>query len=93
MSSRRDFYAVEMQSRDGVRLECDVDGWRVLNIRQLGAGQRTAALALLARAEIAAPRDPQVPFDSATFLEGCERAAGKLRLRITHRRWKQIERR
>ena len=78
---------MEFLSRDGVRLELDGKGWRILNPRQLGEKQLAQARALMERAEACLP--PQEPdAEPPTLAELGDHAAKQLDLRINHRRFR-----
>lgn len=93
MAATRLIHTVEFLAPDGSKFELDQDGWRVLQVRQMGEPQRLAALALLARLEALAPYPPPEPRPFAALIEDAERVAARLGLRITHRRAKSLKRR
>ena len=93
MSDPRLIHTVEFLGSDGTKFELTQDGWRVMNARQMGETQRLAALALLARLETLAPYPPPEPKPFAALIEDAERVAGRIGLRITHRRSKSLKRR
>lgn len=91
MSKRRVVYMVEFLSPEGVRLEYGEDGWRILNIRQLGEAARRNAQQLLERAELHADRAVIEPNDDAPLETRSAYVARKLGLRVTHKRTKSVE--
>jgi len=95
MVGHRLIHTVEFLTADGIKIELNQEGWRVLNIRQLGEAQRIAALALLARVEALAPYPPPEdrPATALTLTEDADRVATRVGLRITHRRFKDTRRR
>jgi hypothetical protein len=85
---RRTLTAMEFSAAGGVRLILDADGWRLVNPRQLGQTQLTAAESLRERAEVCLP--PRAEDDpEPTLVEIGEHAAKTLGLRITHRHFRQ----
>jgi hypothetical protein len=88
MANRRTLIALEFLSRDGFRLVLDVDGWRLLNPRQLGQRQLEQARALLDEAERCLPptaEDAEPP----TMASIGDHVAFTLGLRITHHRFRR----
>jgi hypothetical protein len=95
MPAPRDVVGLELLSKTGVRLVCDGDGWRLINQRSLGHQELEAARALLARAEDFAEKtrlDPKED-ESLALLRRGEHVAKRLDLRITHKEFRERERR
>ncbi|MBA3710298.1 MAG: hypothetical protein H0W83_15925 [Planctomycetes bacterium] len=91
MPARRKVYQVEFTTSAGVRLEFGSDGWRVLNIRQLGERDRVQALELLDQVQALAEAALVEPFDRNPLLTRAEHVSTSLGLRITHRRSKEVK--
>lgn len=89
MGHRRTLVRLELLSPEGYRLEVDVDGWHLINPRNLGEKARAAALHMLERAEtMVLPEDPKRE-GPPTWIDRAAHAEKILKLRITHRIWKQ----
>jgi len=89
MASRRTPVRIEFITADGICLEMDHDGWRLLRTRALGQKMLERARAILEKVEeCRPPEDPDrlVPPD---LLEIAEFVAKKHNLRITHRYFRQ----
>jgi hypothetical protein len=91
MRTRRRCYCVEFVTREGVRIEFDEDGWRLLNPRQLGHAVLKQAEQLITRAEGHAEKAPLEMLKDDEHLGRAEYVARKLDLRVTHRRMKVVE--
>ena len=88
MPPRRVVNRIEFLATDGVRLELDRDGWRLVKPRQLGQAQLERARELIERAEaVVAPERPDFREDPDPLATLADHAAGVLGLRITHRRF------
>ena len=95
MPAPRDVISLELLSKTGVRVFCDADGWRLLNPRTLGQKELEAARVLLQRASDYAEKtrlDPKED-ESLALLRRAEHAAKRLDLRITHKQFREKERR
>jgi hypothetical protein len=83
-------YQIDFQTPEGVRIEFNDEGCRILNIRQLGEGERKHALDLLDRMEAYIEHSFANTAEPLALTERAERMATKFSLRITHRRAKTI---
>lgn len=89
MGQRRTLVRLELLSTEGVRMEVDEDGWRLINPRHLGQKALDAARHLLERAEtMALPDDPKRE-GPPTWIDRAAHAEKILKLRITHRIFRQ----
>lgn len=88
MAGKRELMRMEFLTRQGVRIELDADGWRLIRPRQLGEAQLTAARAVLERCEECRPAVEEGE-DPPTLIELGEHVAKALDLRITHRYFRQ----
>jgi hypothetical protein len=89
--AKKAVYQVDFQSSEGLRIEFNEEGCNILNIRQLGEGQRKDALALLARMEDYIEHSLANAAEPLALTERAERMATKFSLRITHRRAKTLD--
>jgi hypothetical protein len=91
MRQKRKLVLVEFVTADGVRMEYGDEGWKIHNIRQLGEVAKQGALDLLVKAEETTNTVPEDLIGDDPLWSRAEYAAKRLKLRITHRRHKQID--
>ena len=84
MAGKRELVSMEFLTKQGVRMEMDADGWRLINPRQHGEAQLVAARALLERCTVCLPKVEEDE-DPPSLLAIGEFVAKSLTLRITHR--------
>ena len=95
MPAPRDVVGHELLSRNGARLVCDADGWRLTHQRSMSQKELEAARALLERAIDYAEKtrlDPKEDL-SLEMLRRAEHVAKRLDMRITHKEFRERERR
>jgi hypothetical protein len=88
MSRGRTLTSLEFVTQDGLRLELDEKGWRLLHARQLGEAQLEKARAFVEQVEACIPPANEDGSPHDLFQIG-DHAAKVLRLRNTQRRFRQ----